>query len=236
MSAAVRAPARVTVEGIAASRTFDEAVAHVAAAYDFTRHPYFAWARDPATSREAFRASQAPFRFAVEGWAQALAAVLARVESVELRRGLVKNLADEGGDSPERGHSASFLRYLAALGASEPERSAPCTMAVHAFRHGTTAHCLTASAQAGAAALGIVEHVYVGVSAEIARLVVDRGWVAPGAQDHYEIHEVLDVEHARDLFAIARPGWDVPRARDEVALGLGLGAHAFWQLYLDLLP
>ena len=42
------------------------------------------------------------------------------------------------------------------------------------------------------------------------------------------------MEHARDLLDLARPAWSEGRGRGEVALGLALGAHAFWQLYLDL--
>ncbi len=227
-------PRSLTVEDVAAHRSFDEAVAHVESVYDFRRHPYFAWAHAAPTTRAAFRASQVPFRFAVEGWAQALAAVLAKVTRVELRRGLVKNLADEQGAGPERSHSASFRRYLGALGASDAELEAGCPIAVRAFTEQTHGYCATAPYEAGAATLGIIEHVYIDVSASIGRLVLDRGWVAAGSQDHYEVHEELDVEHARDLLDLARPAWSEGRGRREVALGLALGAHAFWQLYLDL--
>lgn len=224
----------LTVEGVCAHARFDDAVAEVAAAYDFARHPYFLWAHAPATTRAEFRASQAPFRFAVEGWAPALAAVLARVSDVEARRGIVKNLADEQGGGPGHSHTASFRRYLRALGATDAELEAPCPIAVHAFSLQTTNFALVAPVEAGASALGIIEHLYIGISAAIGRLVVERGWAAPGTQDHYEVHEELDVEHARDLLELARPAWSEARGRRAAGLGLALGAHTFWQLYLDL--
>ena len=221
---------------IAELGSLELAVGAVARGYDWERHPYFVWARAPETTREAFRTSQARFRFAVEGWAQAVSAVLARIPRLELRRGLAKNVADEHGELLELSHKASFRRYLIALGTTEAELEAPCPIAVRAFQQATTNFCLVHSYEVGAAALGMIEHVYVGISAEIGRLVIDRGWVLPGSQDHYAVHERLDVEHARDLLALAEPAWPEPRSRREVALGLLLGAHHFWQLYLDLLP
>ena len=221
---------------IAELESLERAVGAVARAYDFHVHPYFVWARAGETTREAFRSSQARFRFAVEGWAQAISAVLARIPRLELRRGLAKNVADEHGELVELSHKASFRRYLIALGATQDELETPCPIAVRAFQQATTNFCLVHPYEVGAAALGIIEHVYVGISTEIGRLVTDRGWVLPGSQDHYAVHERLDVEHARDLLVLAEPAWTEPRSRREVALGLLIGAHCFWQLYLDLLP
>ncbi|MCB9598112.1 MAG: iron-containing redox enzyme family protein [Sandaracinaceae bacterium] len=221
---------------VVAPAAFDDAVEAVARAYDFAHHPYFVWAWASSTSRAAFRHSQTGFRFAVAGWGQALAAVLARTPRLELRRGVARNLADEVGASPELSHEASFERYLRALGATDAELGAPCPIAVRAFSEATTNFALAHPYAAGAAALGIIEHVYIGISADIGALVTERGFAAPGSQDHYAVHEALDVEHARDLFELARPAWSDARGREEVALGLELGAHLFWQLYLDLLP
>jgi len=87
----------------------------------------------------------------------------------------------------------------------------------------------------GAAALGMIEHLYAGISGAIARAVRDRGWAAPGSQEHYEVHETLDIEHARELLEVAEPAWETKRTRAYVALGLLLGARYFWALYEDLL-
>jgi pyrroloquinoline-quinone synthase len=109
-------------------------------------------------------------------------------------------------------------------------------VAVRAFNQALLGFCLGQAHEAGAAALGIIEHLYVGISGAIARTVHDRGWCAPGSQSHYAVHEELDQTHARDLFELAEPGWREPGSRQTVALGLGLGAHWFWSLYRDLLP
>lgn len=216
--------------------SYDDAVQSLCRAYDFRPHPYFVWAWSERTTRDAFRQSQVPFRFAVAGWAQAVAAVLARTPRLELRRGPLENLADEHGGPLRESHEDSFDRYLRALGASEGELARSCPVTVHAFRESTTSFCLVHPYEAGAAALGIIERLYIDISADIARRVIDRRWAEPGSQDHYALHEELDVKHARDLLDMARPAWEDARGRAEVALGLALGAQWFWQLYLDLLP
>ena len=56
-----------------------EAADQITRVYDFYVHPYFVWMRDPATTLEAFRASQQPYRYYVEHFSRPLAAVLARI-------------------------------------------------------------------------------------------------------------------------------------------------------------
>jgi pyrroloquinoline-quinone synthase len=221
---------------VADLESLDAAVQTVARAYNFRRHPYFLWARHPDTTRVSFRCSQVRFRYAVEGWSQALSAVLARVPWLEQRRGLAQNIADEHGEVLERSHKASFHRFLTALGTTTAELRTPCPVAVRAFQQATTNFCLVMPYESGAAALGIIEHVYIGISHDIGRLLHERDWVEAGSQDHYAVHEELDVTHARDLLALAADGWGDRRSRREVALGLLLGAHHFWQLYLDIMP
>lgn len=214
-----------------------DAVAGLLEVYDFAKHPYFRWLANPATTREAFRASQVPFRFAVESFSQALAGVLARIPRVEDRAAIADNIAEEHGrGNLSVSHKYTFLEYLEALGATPKELDQPCPIWVTAFNHSIRNLCLAQPYECGAAALGIIEQLYVGVSATIARSIKERGWVEEGSQRHYAAHEVLDVEHAQELLDVAAPAWDTPRCRSSVALGLLLGAYYFWKLYEDLLP
>jgi pyrroloquinoline-quinone synthase len=215
--------------------TLDAAVAQVSAEYDFERHPYLLWMQAPDTTRDAFRATQVPFRFAVESFAQALAAVLARIPALEDRLAIADNVAEEHGrGSAIHSHKATFLQYLRALGLQDGELHVPCPVGVRAFGHALLAFCLAQGAEPGAAATGIIEHLYVGISADIAATVRDRAWCPPGSQRHYDVHEVLDEVHAQDLLEVARPAWHERSGRRQVALGLALGAHWFWALYRDL--
>lgn len=222
---------------VATCPTLDAALEVIGRAYDFAAHPYFDWMRAPATTRDAFRASQVPFRFAVEAFSQALAGVLAHIPRLEDRMAIAENIAEEHGHGePPHSHKYTYLEYLTALGATPEELERPCPIWVTAFNHDLRNLSLAQPYEHGAAALGVIEHLYVGVSGQIARAVHARGWVAPGSQRHYAIHEVLDVSHARELLDVARPAWDTPRTRSSVALGLLLGAFHFWRLYDDLVP
>lgn len=222
---------------VATQPTLDDALSVVERAYDFPHHPYFEWLRAPATTRDAFRATQLPFRFAVESFSQALAGVLAHIPRLEDRMTLAQNIAEEHGHGITlMSHKYTFLEYLVALGAVPAELEVPCPVWVTAFNHALRNLCLAQPYEHGAAALGVIEHLYASASAEIARTIVERGWVQPGSQRHYSTHEVLDVTHARELLDVARPAWDTPRTRSTVALGLLLGAWHFWRLYQDLLP
>ncbi|MBD2461088.1 iron-containing redox enzyme family protein [Oscillatoria sp. FACHB-1407] len=225
----------LSVDALIQLPDFEAAVHTVADHYAFEQHPYLQWMQAPTTTRDAFRHSQLSFRFAVESFSQSLAAVLARILLLEDRLALAENVAEEHGHGDRlHAHKYTFRQYLLALGASPDELTNPCSIAVLAFNQSILNFCLTQSAEAGAAALGMIEHLYVPISAAIARTVHERGWTASGSQSHYTVHEVLDVEHARDLLAIAAPAWECKTSRLLVAQGLLLGSHYFWTLYHDL--
>jgi pyrroloquinoline-quinone synthase len=222
---------------VVAQPSLECAVEHVARAYDFSRHSYFVWIRETSTDRDHFRASQVPFRFAVESFSQALAGVLARISRVEERMDLAENIAEEHGHgSLSTSHKYTFLEYLKAIGATAEELARDCPIQVTAFNQSLRNLCLAQSHEVGAAALGIIEHLYVDVSAMIGGVIHERGWTAPGTQRHYAVHETLDRRHARELFDLAAPAWETTRTRAPTALALLLGAHYFWTLYDDLLP
>jgi pyrroloquinoline-quinone synthase len=217
--------------------SLDEAVRLVSAEYDFLQHPYFLWMAEPATDGVAFRQSQVVFRFAVEAFSQSLAAVLARIPRLEERLALADNVAEEHGRGNQlASHKRTFVQYLRALGAGPEELHADCPVAVSGFNHALLNFCLAQPHRPGAALLGIIEHLYVSISTAIGNTVETRGWAAPGSQRHYVVHQTLDVGHAEDLLALARPAWAEPEARAQVAHAMLLGAHWFWQLYRDLLP
>lgn len=217
--------------------TLNAAVLHLGTIYDFRRHPYLIWMQAASTSREAFLQSQLPFRFAVESFSQALAAVLARMPILETRMALFENLAEEHGRGERKiSHKATFHRYLQALGATASQLETPCTTPVLAFNQSILAYCLTQPSEAGSALLGVIEYLYVGISSAIAHTLLERNWTLPGSQSHYTTHEILDTQHAEDLFAFAATGWDISHSRTLIAQALLLGAYYFWSLYDDLLP
>jgi pyrroloquinoline-quinone synthase len=192
------------LDQVMACADLDQATRAVAEIYDFQWHPYFLWMRSLNVDRVAFLQSQLPFRYAVESFSQSLAAVLARVPMLEARMALVENINEEHGQgNPLRSHKATFRQYLQSLGASHVELEAPATTGVLAFNHSILNYCLAQSPECGAALLGQIEYLYVGISSTIARTIHGCDWVQPGSQSHYATHEKLDVDHARDLLRLA---------------------------------
>jgi pyrroloquinoline-quinone synthase len=217
--------------------TLEQAVKQVAERYDFQQHPYFLWMRSLETHRATFLNTQLPFCHAVESFSQALAALFARIPSVEARMALLENIHEEHGHgNPLRSHKATFRQYLQSLGATAQELEFPITTTILAFNQALLNYCLTQSPESSAAMLGMIEYLYVGISHTISRTIHDRGWVQAGSQTHYATHEKLDVDHARDLLQLSDLGWQQPLLKPQIAQGLLLGAHYFWGLYADMLP
>jgi pyrroloquinoline-quinone synthase len=215
--------------------TLELAVHRVANTYDFDRHPYLIWMTDPTTERNAFCRSQLPFRYAVESFSQALAAVLARIPTLTDRLTLFTNIAEEHGQGNVlHSHKFTFQEYLLALGANEADLRTPCSIPVLAFNQSILSYALTQNPEVSSAMLGTIEYLYIGISAKIARTLDERQWTLSGIQSHYLCHEKLDVEHATDLLNIASHAWGETRSRIQVAQGLVLGAYYFWRLYADL--
>jgi pyrroloquinoline-quinone synthase len=213
------------------------AVTQVAEIYDCQWHPYLLWMQSQAVDRAQFLQSQLPFRYAIESFSQSLAAILAKLDRVESRFGLIHNINESHGyGNPLRSHKAEFRQYLQALGATSEDLTATISIPVLAFNQSIRNYCLTQSPEAGAAMLGIIEYLYVDISAKIARTIHDRLWVMPGAQSHYIPQDIVNYNQAQDLFLIAASGWEVTRSRQQIAEGLILGGQYFWDLYEGLYP
>jgi pyrroloquinoline-quinone synthase len=150
---------------------------------------------------------------------------------------LVDNINEEHGrGNPLRSHKATFRQYLQSLDASAVELESPASTNVLAFNQSILNYCLTQSPESGAAMLGVIEYLYIGISAKIAQTIADRRWAPSGSQSHYTVHEQLDVDHARDLLQLAAPAWEHPYQRRQIAQSLLLGAHYFWNLYEGMQP
>ncbi|MCI0506501.1 MAG: iron-containing redox enzyme family protein [Gammaproteobacteria bacterium] len=226
-------PDNISIEDIINKVSFREAYLQVARIFDFTRHPYFAWMK--ITDKHSFARSQIPFRYAVEGFSCALAATLAKIPELERRVRLAENVAEEHGlVGNKMPHKYTIAGFLNALGIDDSELDIPCPAGVHAFNESIRNYCLTNSAEASAALLGIIEYVFITISNLVATHIVSSGWTTQGSQHHYETHEALDIEHSQVLFDISEDHWQHDCKRGEICQGLILGGHYFWGLYNTL--
>ncbi|MCA9658381.1 MAG: iron-containing redox enzyme family protein [Myxococcales bacterium] len=214
-----------------------EAADQITRVYDFDVHPYFVWMRDPATTLEAFRASQQPYRYYVEHFSRPLAAVLARIGPAATRIATVfDNVCEEHGRGDVRAsHIATFDGYLRALGVPASALSEPCPPAIAGAYEAFLNLALVSEPEVGAASLGFVEYSHIGIAEMLARNMHERFWGDLQAQEHYRFHAEIDMEHASDLFAVCEPAWQAGR-RQATIRGLLLGAHYWWSLFRDMLP
>ena len=99
---------------------------------------------------------------------------------------------------------------------------------VRAFNTLLVGACVLDNHVIGAGTLGIVEHMFADISGLIGRTLVARGFLAAEAMVHYDLHETLDVRHAKDFFAVLAAEWEKgDEARYRVEQGLRMGAMAF---------
>ena len=199
-------------------------------------NPYFTALEDGTMSREAFRASQEQFFFAVTFFPRPMAALVGRISDPRMRLDIIHNLVEEHGEFEERRfHHNTFRQFLRTLG-SDAERLdtlAP-TPALRAFNSVLTAACVLDDLEVGVACMGIIEHAFAPISARIGRAVVARGWVAEAELVHYRLHAEIDERHAEEFFAVVEPRWGEAGRRYYVEQGLELGAYVFDRLYRDL--
>ncbi|MGD8566459.1 MAG: iron-containing redox enzyme family protein [Gammaproteobacteria bacterium] len=228
-------PGNIAVEDIEKNEILEKAYQYVAEQFDFAKHPYFVWMQ--TTDKDSFARSQIAFRYAVEGFSCALAATVAKIPELERRVKVVENVAEEHGlIGDKKPHKYTITQFLKLLGVTDREIAINCPPGVHAFNQSLRNYCLSNSPEAGAALLGMIEYVFITISNIVAGHIVDKGWIEPGVQRHYEVHETLDLEHSKVLFDVCSDYWPMDYKRREICQGLILGAYYFWDLYNELHP
>jgi pyrroloquinoline quinone (PQQ) biosynthesis protein C len=234
----LRRPGRIYAREVAEQSTVIAAAAYVARTYDFERHPYFVWMRDPETTLAEFRDTQIPYKHYVENFSRSLGAVLARVSAMRERLSTVfENVLEEHGHGQlHKTHEATFAGYLRAIGVPESRVETPCPTNIAYAYESLLDFCLAHSAEEGAAAIGIVEYTHIHIAGMIRRTVHDRFWGDVDAQYHYSLHEKLDIQHAQDLFKVCDPHWTDRPARERIAYAMLIGVHSWWTLFESMLP
>jgi pyrroloquinoline quinone (PQQ) biosynthesis protein C len=173
-----------------------------------------------------FVRTQVQFLFAIEPYADCLAMLAARCESLEARRVLEQNLLDA--------HDATFRALLDKLGVTAAQIDAsprwPC---VDAFNDGVREACTSAPEMCGIATIAAIEDLFTNVSAELGRGIVVRGWLAREEVMHYNVHRELDRVHADALYAVLDAQGE--SAAHDIQRGLARGVALMVELYAGLL-
>lgn len=199
-------------------------------------NPYFLALENGSLSREQFLLSQEQFYFAVSFFSRPMAALVARLPSIQARMSILANLVDEhGGFCESKCHERTFRAFIASIGGSDvnliAEKMGPEVMA---FNSTLTSVCAYEDITIALGCLGIIEYSFAPISGQIGQGVVKRGWVTQENLVHYSLHSQLDPKHAEDFFVQLEELWSDPQTASAVTRGLELGAYVFDRMYRDL--
>jgi pyrroloquinoline-quinone synthase len=214
-----------------------QAIEQVKASYDFSEHPYFRQLETGEFGRENFVETQIQFLHAVVFFSRPMSTLAARIPRPEDRYPVLENVLDEHGHGDYgKSHERTFLDLLDHFGVSleDIDRRA-LWPEVRAFNTTLMGVCSQDDPLAGAAALGMIEDIFAGLSTRLAEVIVERGWLSSDEVVHYNTHSELDEDHAEDFYQIVEPHWDEdPQNAYAIGQGLELGAYIFHRLYEDL--
>lgn len=206
-----------------------------------SNNQYAEWLKNKATRYEFFK-TQRHFRYAVENFGSVLAGVLSKMPKLtEERMSVAENVAEEHGHNElSKTHKKTFIDFLESMNEKKESLVLEQTsMPALAFNESVRNFVLTHSYYEGAAMVGMIELLYVNMSALIAKKIHDDNWDEFREQKHYDVHAVLDIEHSRELFEVSESVWNESTEnsliRQQIKEAATLGAYYFVKLYNDLL-
>ena len=200
-------------------------------------NPYLMSLREGHFEREDFVETQIQFLFAVVFFSRPMMALAGRLGRNEQRMVLLENVFEEHGEGNlSVSHEQTFLALLGQLGVGMDDvESRALWPQVRAFNTALAGVCILDDVHTAQASMGIIEDLFSGISSDIGKSIIRRGWLAEDEIVHYGVHEVLDVEHAEGFYASLDEAWDEhPRFAYQIKQGLELGAHIFLTMYEGL--
>jgi pyrroloquinoline-quinone synthase len=205
---------------------------------NYTKNVYFNSIFNNEFSKEDFLETQIQFFFAVDFFSRPMAALAAKIPTVELRREILRNVWEEHGEGDtQKAHTITFSLFLERLGGVKFEDIQQKVLwpEVRAFNTCLAGTCILDDFMIGTAMMGMIERMFCHISTIIARGVIERGWLQKQDMVHYNVHELLDIKHSQDFFDILLPFWEKSvNNQYQIEQGLRLGATIFDNLYTSL--
>lgn len=218
----------------------------IASEYDLvsSKHNQYAeWLINNATQQE-FLTTQRHFRYAVENFGAVLAGVLSKMPQLTKERmSVAENVAEEHGhNNLSNTHKETFLTFLKSMNTENlPLDLRNISIPAESFNQSVGNFVSTHSYYEAAAMVGMIEYLYINMSDLIAKKVNSDNWDSLCEQTHYDVHAVLDIEHARELFEVCESLWNIEEEhgsgiiQQQIITAATLGAVYFTRLYKDLL-
>lgn len=205
---------------------------------DYMSNPYFVQLQNGDFTRADFLETQIQFYFAVDFFPRPMSALAAKIPTHDRRLEVLENVFEEHGEGePEEFHKNTFLEFLHRLGGitKEDVESRALWPEVRHFNTTLAGACVMDEYIVGVGMMGMIERMFVDISAAIGQAVLDRGWLDDDELIHYNLHKELDLKHAEDFFEILEEPWkESERNQYYIKQGLKLGGYAFNDMYEGL--
>ena len=205
---------------------------------DYENNPYFVNLRNGQFEKEDFLETQIQFYYAVDFFPRPMAALAAKIPTHELRLEVLHNVFEEHGEGEKKKfHKFTFLtllQRLANISQADVDRRALWPEVRH-FNTTLAGVCVLDEYIVGTGVLGIIERMFVDISAWIGEGIIGRQWLKEEQLIHYNLHKELDIKHAQDFFRILEEPWkESEKNRYYIRQGLLLGSYCFNSMYEGL--
>jgi hypothetical protein len=189
----------------------------------------------PNLSISQFLKTQECFISAVDHWSKMLGLMLYHLPT-EKRVVIIRNLYDEHGEGDlSKTHTNTFKLLLESLNYKENiliyNPNLPSYSIVSKFNQGLYDAINSESWQYSVAMMGMIEYTYITVSTHIHHYLTK--YLPVENINHYSLHEVLDVEHATELFGLLDENIN-ENIKEDIINGMNKGYELMNTLYDEL--
>jgi len=216
-------------------KKLNELINHVLKDANYLNNPYFIALKNKEMSKEEFIKTQKHFYYAVEFFSRPMSAVAAKIPDPELRIEIIRNVWEEHGDgNVSHLHGATFRELLHRLqpGTALNLENEALSPDVRLFNTALTGVSVMDEFTVSVACFGIIERMFVDISAFIGEAILDNQWLESEQLIHYSLHKELDIKHSQDFFDVLEHYFS--ENSYQITQGLMMGATMFYNLYLGL--
>lgn len=224
---------------LSAEITMQDLIQKILSYIDYPNNSYFKALKEKSFEKEDFLETQLQFYFAVVFFSRPMAAAAAKIPEPKQRLEVVRNVWEEHGEGDLSDiHGHTFTELLFRLGVKDMEEIEKRTLWPATRQFNTTLAGATVIDEylVGVGTMGIIEHMFSEISGWLGQGIIHNGWLSEENLIHYNLHEELDIKHAKDFFDVVEPTWQngTEDERYIIEQGIWLGAFAFNQLYENL--
>lgn len=219
--------------------TMQEIIDKILKQVDYTQNPYFKALQNKTFEKDDFIETQIQFYYAVVFFSRPMAAAAAKIPDPKQRLEVVRNVWEEHGEGDLSDiHGHTFTEFLSRMGVNniaEIEKRA-LWPATRQFNATLAAATVIDEYLVGVGTMGIIEQMFSTISAWIGQGIIHNEWLTKENMIHYDLHEELDIKHAKDFFDVIEPTWKKGSVDDRYIIeqGIWLGAFTFNQFYENL--